>query len=191
MTRKERIDQLKKELETLAGGKFHSWTSEKMPAEMEERFLKDVLAFETAPMTTNFDQLVAAGVALPNPDDVPEADIHSTLWGVIHGLAELGVFLDQTDHLNDRELYSVLWKDVLREEVPMLPKDSQGSWHVDLPGGDPESRQYLKFYADDDFRKNWQEEFPDYEMPAHEDPPHDRDRLLPVPSDQDDDGLRH
>ena len=191
MTRKERIDQLKKELATLAGGKFDSWTSKEMSPAMEEQFLKNVLAFETAPTTTNFDQLAAAGVALPNPEEVPDADIHSTLWGVIHGLAELGVFLDQTDHLSDRELYSVLWKDVLREEVPKLPKESQGSWHVDLPGGDAESRQYLQFYADEKFRKHWQEDFPDYDMPPHEDPRYDRDRHLPVPLDESEGDTHH
>ena len=191
MSHKDRIHRLKKELGPLAGGKVKAWISDALPPEMAEQFCRDVVAFETAPTTTNFQQLTDAGVALPHPDEVVDAAISGTLWAVIQGLSELGVFLNQTDHLSDRELYAVLWKDVLREEVPILPKSSQGAWHVDLPGGDPESRQYLKFYADDDFRKHWQEEFPDYDMPAHENPPYDRDRHLPTLSDEPEGETRH
>jgi hypothetical protein len=190
MNNKDRIHRLKKELEPLACGKVEAWISDALPPDAAEQFCRDVVAFETAPTTTNFQQLTEAGITLPAPDHVSDAAMATTLWVVIEGLAHLGVFLNWTDHLSDRELYSVLWKDVLREEIPILPKGSQGAWHVDLPGGDADSRQYLKFYADDDDRRHWQKEFPDYEMPAHEDPPYDRDRHLPVPFDQPR-GLRH
>lgn len=185
MSRRNRIDRLKKELNVLAGGKLQAWTSADMPPELEEQFFRNVLAFETAPTTTNFAQLTAAGVPLPHPNHVADAGISSTLWSVITGLADLGVFLNWTNHLSDRELYAVLWNDVLREQVPILPKSSQGAWHIDLPGGDPDSRHYLKFYADEEDRTHWLKECPDYDMPAHEDPPYDRDRLLPTPCDQD------
>lgn len=184
MTHKNRIHRLKKELEPLAGGKVEAWISDQLSPEAAEQFCRDVVAFETAPKTTSFQQLTDAGIALPDPDDVSDAAMSATLWAVIDGLAQLGVFLNWTDHLSDRELYAVLWKDVLREEVPILPKSSKGAWHVDLPGGDADSRQYLAFYADDEERKHWQKEFPDYDMPAHEHPPYDRDRHLPVPFDQ-------
>jgi hypothetical protein len=39
----------------------------------------------------------------------------------------------------------------------------------------------MKYYADEDWRRRFQEEFPDFQMPAHGDPPYDRDRLLPQP----------
>jgi len=38
---------------------------------------------------------------------------------------------------------------------------------------------YLKYYADDDARRNGARDFPDYPMPAREPPPFDRDRHLP------------
>jgi hypothetical protein len=36
-------------------------------------------------------------------------------------------------------------------------------------------------YADEEFRRSCLADWPDDDMPAHEDPPHDRDRFLPVP----------
>jgi hypothetical protein len=40
----------------------------------------------------------------------------------------------------------------------------------------------MKYYADEEWRRQFQEEFPDFQMPEHEDPPYDRDRLLPQPN---------
>jgi hypothetical protein len=51
-----------------------------------------------------------------------------------------------------------------------------------LGGGSEEDNQlYLKYYADDDWRQHWHEDWPDDLIPAHQDPPYDRDRLLPKP----------
>lgn len=184
MSQRDRINQLKAQAQRLAGGQMKSSESDDLPPDVAEQFWRQVVEFETAPTTTNFQQLLDAGVALPNPDDLPDAEVSSTLWQVIHGLARLRVFLKWTDHLSDKELYSVLRRDVLQEEVRVLPADSQGADHVDLPGADPENRLYLKHYASDKERAWWLEDFPDDEMPAHEDPPFNRDCLLPRPHDE-------
>lgn len=191
MTRRDRIDQIKKQLQALAKGQMLSWTADDVPEEVAEQFLSNVLAVETAPTTTNFEQLARAGVALPAPDLVSDADITSTLWSVIRGLTELRVFLRCTDHLSDRELYAVLWHHVLREQLPLLPPSSDGAWHIDVQGSDPDPHVYLKYYAREQDRERWKQDFPDYEMPAHEDPPFDRDKLLPVPCGPWDVGTSH
>jgi hypothetical protein len=41
------------------------------------------------------------------------------------------------------------------------------------------NERYLKYYADERCRQQWLVDYPDYVMPAHEDPPFDRDSLLP------------
>jgi hypothetical protein len=138
-------------------------------------------AEEGAMRTSPFQQLIEAGIALPNPDALDDRQLTSVLWSVIQALGEMRVFLSDTDHLSDRELYTELWSDVLREEGPMLPDDPWSAWHIQLlgRGGERESYLYLKYYADEEWRQRWLEEFPDDEMPPHEDPPYDRDRHLP------------
>jgi hypothetical protein len=37
----------------------------------------------------------------------------------------------------------------------------------------------MKYYADEGTRRGWLADFPDDEMPPHEEPPYDRDRFLP------------
>jgi hypothetical protein len=146
-------------------------------------FLERLIAFETAPDTTNFQQLLNAGVELPSPETLGDDQVSRKLWEVIGALAQLRVFLSQTDHLSDRQLYELLWREILRHEIPDVPPEPTSAWHVDLltGGGEDETRLYMKYYADERDRRAWLADFPDYDMPSHEDPPYDRDRRLPVP----------
>lgn len=91
------------------------------------------------------------------------------------------VFLSQTDHLSDRELYTLLWGDTLREPVKNMPRDESSAWHIDLlsGGGEEETRLYMKYYADEGALRRWPADFPDDEVPPHEEPPYEHDRHLP------------
>jgi hypothetical protein len=151
----------------------------------EDEFWEPLLAFENGPFTTNFDQLIKAGVEVPAPETLDDSQLHHALWNVISALADLRVFITHTDHLNDRALYTQLWHDTLREEVPEVD-DDEGVWHVDMLGGwsEEDTHVFLRHYADEEWRQNCLEEFPEYEMPPHEDPVHDRDRHLPKPYDE-------
>jgi hypothetical protein len=51
-------------------------------------------------------------------------------------------------------------------------------------GGEMDTYLYLKYYADEDWRQQWLVDFPDDDMPARENPPHDRDRRLPQWDDE-------
>ena len=156
---------------------------EECPPEVTEQFWEQVVAYEKAPWTTNFKQLEESGMQLSAPETLDDEQLTVKLGELIQRLALLRVFLDDTDHLSDRELYTELWSDMLREEVKAIPPDPDGAYHLSPLGGCSEEdiQLQMKYYADEEWRRQFQEEFPDFVMPAHEDPPYDRDRFLPQP----------
>jgi hypothetical protein len=181
--REKRIEDLKRHAEELCGGQMEVGGLDDCSAEAEETFWKQVVDYEEAPWTTHFQQLEHAGVSLPPPDSLKDEELTAKLWEVIQKLALLHVFIEQTDHLSDRELYTHLWTDSLREETKALPLAANSAYHIQLLGSCSEEDMllYLKYYADDDFCWQWHKDWPNDPVPQHEDPPYDRDRLLPKP----------
>jgi hypothetical protein len=176
-----RVRALQEEAGRLAGCEVRAWESDALSPDARERFWSYVLAWEAAPWTTNFQRLVEAGVELPEPQALADAALSAKLWEVIDRLAAIRVFLSDTDHLSDRELYTALWREVLREETKALDDDPDGAHHISLVGSGSEvdTRNYQRFYADAAARRSWRKEFPEDELPPPETPPFDRDRLLP------------
>ncbi len=162
------------------------WESEECPPVVRAQFRESVAAYEQAPLTTHFQQLEEAGVELPAPESLDDRRLKAKLWEVFEALARPRVFLSQTDHLDDRALYTLFWHDLLRESVKDLPLDDSSAWHIDLTGSGSEEDTYLylRYYADDATRRQWASDFPDDKMPEHEDPPFDRDRNLPQADDR-------
>lgn len=178
----KRIEDLKRRAEELCDGEMEVGGGlDDYPAETEEAFWKHMVDYEEAPWTTNFQQLENAGVSLPPPDSLKDEELTAKLWEVIQKLALLHVFIEQTDHLSDRELYTHLWTESLREETKAVPLAADSAWHIQILGGcsEEDNLLYLKYYADEDFRRHWQQDFLSDSIPRHEDPPYDRDRLLP------------
>jgi hypothetical protein len=177
-----RINELKEEAMELSGGKMLTGGTENLPPEEELKFWERVVAFEKGPFTTQIEQLKRRGVQLPEPETMDDRQLKAKLWETIGALAEMHTFLHCTDHLSDRELYTRLVRESLREEVPDLPlEDDAGNWEIDMvgSGSEEDARNWLKYYADEDTRAHWLRDFPDYAMPPHEDPPCDRDKDLP------------
>jgi hypothetical protein len=159
-----------------------------------EMWGEELAAWHNAPMASHFEILQRQGVELPAPEMLDDQALHETLWHVIHRLAERNTFLSQTDHLSDRELYEHLWYDSLREGIKDLaavlpPEKLTGpdAWihSIDIlgTGSEADLLLHLQYYADDDERAWWAQQYPDLEQPAHVDPPYDRDRHLPQPPD--------
>ena len=182
--REKRIEALKRRAEELAGGEMKTGEIEPPPPEIEEEFWKQVVEYEEAPWTTHFQQLERAGVSMPAPETLNDQEVTAKLWKVINKLAQMRIFLEDTDHLSDRELYTTLWSDDLREETKDVVLDQDSACHYQLlsGGSDEDNQIYLKYFADEKWRNDWHRDWPDDPMPDPEDPPYDRDRLLPQPT---------
>jgi hypothetical protein len=174
----KRIARLREELEKLGGG---TMSFSEMPADMEEEFLRHVLEYETAEPTTVYKVLENSGLKLVPPGELDEMSLREKLMELINRMASLGAYLLHTDHLSDRELYDHLYHDSLREEAVLFPENPGYAYIIDLTGsGSEEDNQvYLRYYADEDHRRQWHHDWPDDPMPDHEAPPFDRDRHLP------------
>jgi hypothetical protein len=177
--RQIRINELEEKVKALGGGTH--FVSEGCPPEMHEQFLENVLAYEEGPFTTHLAMLEKAGVTMPAPETLDDATLSKKLWEVIHALAELDTTVSRTDHLSDRELYAHLWSESLREETMEHQPGSGWMCHIDILGGCSEEdiENSLRYYESEEYRQRWVKDFPDYVLPAHVDPPYDRDRLLP------------
>jgi hypothetical protein len=177
----EIIERLKAEAAAAAGGRMVVRESAGMDPSVREQFWRHVVEFETAGTTDLLKELKAVGLDVPDPDSLSDEALHAALWTTIEALGKMHVYLDETDHLSDRELYTLLWGQLLPEEMPALDPDEDSAWHIDILGGCSEEdiALRLKYYADEETRQLWRSDFPDYDLPDHVDPPYDRDRSLP------------
>lgn len=177
------IAEMKEELHELSDGAMVMETCENMDQGIEEAFLENVLAYEHAEQVPFRELLERDGVILPAPNELSDDELPAKLDEVIQAMAKRRAFLECTDHLSDRELYTHLIEISLEETYPDLPPDDESNCHFDITGSGSEEdiEVYLKHYADDDCRAHWAEDWPDMVIPAHEDPPYDRDRHLPKP----------
>ena len=175
-----RIQALKARAMQLSQGKMVSSDTSALSADLEEDFWRRVVEAEEGPTTTLTRELEAFGVPLPAPDALDDAQLKAALWIVIDALSGLHVYLEETDHLSDRELYRLLIDELLPEEMDAL---GDGNWHMPILGGCSEAdlQLYMKYYADAQERARWKSDVPDFQMPVKEELPYDRDRHLPKP----------
>lgn len=177
-SQEERINKLRAELEKLGGS---TSTLESMPADMEEEFLRHVLEYETAEQVSPLRLLENSGLEVPPPESLDDDALKIKLKEIIDRMASVGSYLLHTNHLSDRDLYEYLYHEALREETVLFPENPSYAYMIDLTGSGSEddNQAYLKYYADEEYRRQWADDWPDDRIPEHEDPPFDRDRFLP------------
>ena len=177
-SQEERINKLRAELEKIGGS---TSTLESMPADMEEEFLRHVLEYETAEQISLLRLLENSGLEVLPPESLDDDALKIKLKEMIDRMATLGAYLLHTNHLSDRDLYEYLYHEALREETVLFPENPSYAYMIDLTGSGSEddNQTYLKYYADEQYRRQWAHDWPDDRMPEHEEPPFDRDRFLP------------
>lgn len=177
------ITEMKAELNELSDGQMVMGTCEDIEQGLEESFLESVLAYERAEQVPFRILMERDGVTFPAPDELNDEELSVKLDEVIQAMAKRRNFLDCTNHLSDRELYTHLIEISFEETVPDLPPDDRTNYHLDITSGgsDEDIDIYLKYYADEDSRAHWAEDFSDMVIPPHEEPPYNRDCHLPKP----------
>lgn len=180
--REIRIEKLRREIDQITGGEMQAGKSADCDPKIEEAFLENVLQLETHGFVCPYDTLIKEGFSLPPPESLDEKALTDKLWELISQLGKRRLVLHSTDHLSDRELYTWLVNDALREEFMGFGLPF-GNCHLDVLGGCSEEDLILsmRYYSDDEERARWAEQFPDFPMPPKEKAPYDRDRHLPQP----------
>jgi hypothetical protein len=183
--RDQHIKEMKEQLRLHLNQPENLFLGEFKSLKEEEAFLEHILFMEGVGEQPLFDALERGGIQLPPAASMDDERLKTKLWEVINAMALLGNYLERTDHLSDRQLYELLWTELLREPASICPNNPNAACHIDILGGCSEEDLMLnlKYYADEEERFDWAEEFHGCIIPPHEPLPFDRDRYLPAPPD--------
>jgi hypothetical protein len=179
------IQKMKERLFKQGGDSMELFIKDSLAPDMKEKILESILSMEEAEERPLFDYLKEEGLSLPQPETLNDAQVQDKLWEVIQAMAGLNQYLYHTDHLSNRQLYEALWSDILREAVFIDPEDDCSVGYIDILGGcsEEDCKNRLRYYAEEDERESWADQYPEDNIPDHEDPPYDRDRHLPGAGD--------
>ncbi len=163
--------ELRNELEPYFDESIRSVNVEELPTPVENEFLASMLAWERAPVLPIAEWFVPP-LNLPPPDRLSDEQLREHLWDAIHKLYERRIVLDFTDHLADRELYCLIYRDILPcAEKKIDSLNNYLHWDCADMGGDPTI--WLRYYASEQERLAWADDVGG-PLPPVEDPPHPR-----------------
>ena len=100
------------------------WRDDGLLCDLIEPFWSDVVSAQTPVSFDEPAELICRGVDMPPPYALDDEELATHLWQVIEELAKMRIFLKRTDHLTDRQLYTLLWSQTLHELVKAMPPDS-------------------------------------------------------------------
>jgi hypothetical protein len=163
--------QLRDELEPFFDESIAMFNNRELPTKVENDFLASMLAWERAPVLP-ISQWFTPELALPHPESLTAEELHLTLWETIGKLYEQRIVLDFTDHLNDRQLYSLIYRDILPSHEKRI-ENRNSFLHWDCANTESDPEVWLRYYATDEERTMWSEEQQE-ELPAVESPPYPR-----------------
>lgn len=145
--------QLRNELEPFLDESVYLLDIRRLPTPTENEFLASMLAWERAPVLP-ISHWFEPEYQLPPPDSLDETRLHQLLWEAIQALYNKRIVLEFTDHLSDRQLYCLIYRDILPspEKKIDLPRNFL-HWHCIDVDEDPET--WLSYYASEDERDEW------------------------------------
>lgn len=174
-----RYQSLKEDLKALEEGSDASIPAPRLDDELLARLVVGGSAHATLPLS----YLARCGLSVSAPSQVSDEELSQELWKVIWVMGLLRLFLDYTDHMTDRELYTFLYEDALKEPTAFMPgEETPPHYHIEPLGGCSleDNRRMLAYYHDrmdkvlyDELATLFDEPVEKLERPA------DRDRLLP------------
>jgi hypothetical protein len=163
--------RLRDELEPFLDDSLVCLQTRHFPTANENEFLASMLAWERAPVLP-IGQWFTPEIVLPHPDSLSHDQLHRSLWDTIHKLYEKRIVLDFTDHLTDRQLYTIIYRDILSSSEKKIESPRNYlHWDCANTGDDPQT--WLRFYASYQEREAYALETGE-DLPPAEDPPYRR-----------------
>lgn len=156
--------RLRDELEPYRDESIDDHSVKRMPLQTENEYLASMLAWERAPALP-ISCWFSPPLELPAPDSLDDKQLNTLLLETVQALYNKNVILRFTDHLCDRDLYKIVFRDIM----PSCEKK------VDVPGKSLEWRcveddeTWLRFYAGPVDRRRFQEDH-EIDLPPSEEP---------------------
>lgn len=102
------------------------------PQEPDEFYWTMVYDLEHAPTVTSRARLLEHGIIPVPPHELPDpTSLHDELWTIIEALSLVGIYLMNTGHLTDSDLYARLYYRILDEETRLMPPAAEAAEYID------------------------------------------------------------
>lgn len=146
--------RLRDELEPYRDDSIDDPTTRRMPLHQENEYLAAILAWERAPALPIRDWFDPP-MSIASPDSLEDDALPIALQNTLEQLSSQNIVLSHTDHLSDRELYRVIYRDILPCcEKKLAAPGNELEWRcVD------DTETWLAFYASAVERRRFQEEY--------------------------------
>ncbi len=163
--------ELRDELERYVDESITCVNVHQLTVAAENEFLASMLAWEQAPIVPIY-RWFEPELRLPRPDALNDGSLHTILVDVLRKLHQKRIVLDFTEHLSDRELYCLIYRDILPAREKKLDQVCNYlHWDCTGPSGDPDV--WLTYYASDEERDEWADLY-DQPLPERQSLPYPR-----------------
>lgn len=163
--------QLRNDLEPFVDESLDLARLRHMPTAAENDFLASMLAWERAPVLP-IAQWFDPELCLAAPDGLQDGELHKGLWDTINQLYSQHIVLDFTDHLSDRALYCLIYRDILPSSEKKIDQPKH-YLHWDCLDAVHSPEDWLRYYASRQERSQWATEA-DWPLPPSEPAPFPR-----------------